>query len=340
MNEIIFIFIFLTLLNLYILINSKKLAQLLSLIDNPIKGRSLHLKPVPKIGGLVIFLNIFLIVLYLIYIEDINIDFNILVLVSSLFFFLIGYLDDYFDLTALKKFLLIIISLIVIFLTNENILIKFLYFETLNKTIYLQSFKYIFTIFCIYLLLNTFNMADGINGLSIGISIIWLSFLWVYSNNFNSILFFVILLNLLILLIFNLKNKVFIGNSGSYLLGGMISLITIYLYNLDYLLAYTNKKLYIENIFLLFLIPGLDCARLFFYRIFFLKKNFYIADKNHLHHILISKFGPYKSLIIYLSAILIPNSYIFFYKDYILHAILITIVTYVLIIYRYKVLKK
>ena len=340
MNEVILILFILTIFNLFILINSKKLAKSLSLIDNPIKGRSLHLKPIPKIGGLVIFFNIFSISLYLIYSDNIYFNFNILVLVSSLFFCFVGYLDDYFDLNAFNKFLLIIVSLLIIFSINKNILINFLYFETLNKTFYLTSFNYIFTIFCIYLLLNTFNMADGINGLSIGIAIIWISFLWIYSNNFNSIIFYVILLNLFILLIFNLKNKVFIGNSGSYLLGGVISLITIYLYNIDYLLSNTDKKLYVENILLLFLVPGLDCARLFFYRIFYLKKNFYTADKNHLHHILITEFGSYHSLIIYLSIILIPNCFIFFYQDYILHAILITILTYALIIYRYKVLKK
>ena len=164
-----------------------------------------------------------------------------------------------------------------------------------------------------------------------------LDFFLIYSNNFNSIIFYVILLNLFILLIFNLKNKVFIEIGILFI--SVISLITIYLYNLDYLLSNTDKKLYVENILLLFLVPGLDCARLFFYRIFYLKK-FYTADKNHLHHILITEFGSYHSLIIYLSIILIPNCFIFFYQDYILHAILITILTYALIIYRYKVLKK
>lgn len=340
MNEIILILFILTLFNLFTLINSNYFAKLLSLMDNPIKGRSLHLKPVPKIGGSVIFFNIFFITLYSIYKNNEFFDFNILILVSSFLFFFIGYLDDYFDLSAFKKFILIIISLIIIILVNGKILINFLYFEMLNKTFYLLSFNYIFTFFCIYLLINTFNMADGINGLSIGITIIWISFLWIFSTNFDTTFYCVILFNLLVLLFFNLKNRIFIGNSGSYLLGGMISVITIYLYNLEYLLSNNEKNLYVENILLLFLIPGLDCARLFFYRIFILKKNFYKADKNHLHHILFDKYGPYNSLIIYLSIVFIPNYFVFFFKDYILHTILITILGYLFIIHHYKVLKK
>lgn len=189
--------------------------------------------------------------------------------------------------------------------------------------------------FCIYLLINTFNMADGINGLSLSIFSIWIIFLFLYSNNFDPYFIFLFLPNLLILLFFNLRNKVFIGNSGSYLLGGLVSAITIYLYNYEFLEPSSEKKLFVENILLLFLIPGLDCARLFFYRIFFLKKSFYRADNNHLHHILIKKHNLFRSLLVYLSLILIPNFLFIIFQDYILLIIFINILGYIFTIYHY-----
>ena len=232
-----------------------------------------------------------------------------------------------------------ILSIIIVYFTNNKILLNFLYFDVLNKTLYLQNINFIFTFFCIYLLINTFNMADGINGLSLCIFSTWIIFLSFYSKYFG--LSFILLLFpiLLILLFFNLKNKIFIGNSGSHLLGGLVAVITIYLYNSEFLEPSNEKNLYVENIFLLFLIPGLDCARLFIYRIFILKKSFYRADKNHLHHILINKFDLNKSLLIYLSLILIPNILFIIFKDYILLIIFINILSYVFTIQHYFILK-
>ena len=339
MIKYILLILFLNSINLIILYKAKVFANIFSLIDKPILKRSLHLKPVPKIGGLILFYNIIFINLYLIYVNNIYLELYILILISSLVFFIVGYLDDYFDLSAFKKFLLITVSIIVIYFFNNKILLNFLYFSILDKTFYLENISFIFTFFCIYLLINAFNMADGINGLSLSIFSIWIIFLSFYSKNFDTSFIFLFFPILIILLFFNLKNKIFIGNSGSHLLGGLISIITIYLYNCEYLETSNEKNLYVENIFLLFLIPGIDCARLFIYRLFNLKKSFYRADKNHLHHILIKNFNLTNSLLIYLSLILIPNFLFVIFKDYILLIIFINILTYIFIVHRYFMLK-
>ena len=339
MIKYILLILFLNSINLIILYKAKTIANIFSLNDKPIQKRSLHLKPVPKIGGLILFYNIIFINFYLIYANNIYSELNILILFSSVVFFIVGYLDDYFDLTAFKKFLLITLSIIIIYFFNNKILLNFLYFSILNKTFYLENISFIFTFFCIYLLINAFNMADGINGLSLSIFSTWIIFLTFYSKNFDTSFIYLFFPILIILLFFNLKNKIFIGNSGSHLLGGLVSIITIYLYNCEYLETSNEKNLYVENIFLLFLIPGIDCARLFFYRLFILKKSFYRADKNHLHHILIKNFNLSNSLLIYLSLILIPNFLFVIFKDYILILIFINILTYIFIIHRYFMLK-
>lgn len=336
----IFLLLFLFLINFLILKKSSNIGHIFNLIDYPISKRSIHLKPVPKIGGLIIFFNIFIINFFFILESQNSFDLNLLILSSSVIFFLIGYFDDIKNPSPLTKFLIILAGSIILNFMNKNIILNFLYFDTFEKTIYLGNLNYLFTFFCIYLLLNTFNMIDGINGLALGIFTIWLIFLTIYSDSF-SINFFLYLAPLAgIVFVYNLQNKVFIGNSGSYLLGGLISILTINLYNLEYQDNIVIKNIYVENIFLLFLVPGLDCARLFFERIFILKKSFYKADNNHFHHLLIRKYDLSKSLFIYLSLIIIPNILGFIFREYILLVIFFNILSYFFFTYRYLLLNK
>ena len=328
------------LINFLILKNSNKIGNIFNLIDYPLFERSIHSKPVPKIGGLVILLNILIIIFFLILNNHSSFDLNLLILSSSIVFFLIGYFDDIKNPSPLKKFVIILIGLFILSFINKNIFLNFLYFGTFNKTFYLGNLSYFFTFFCIYLLLNAFNMIDGINGLALSIFTIWLIFLTIYSDNFSTKFLTYLLPFIGIVLVFNLQNKIFIGNSGSYLLGGLISLLTVYLYNLEYRDNTIIKKIYVENIFLLFLVPGLDCARLFFQRIFILKKNFYNADNNHFHHFLIKKYDLSKSLFIYLSIIIFPNILGFLFKEYILLVIFFNILTYFIFTFRYLVANK
>lgn len=325
-------------LNLLILNKSNFIGNFFKLIDYPINNRSIHLLPIPKIGGVIIFLNILIINVFLNFTEKNSLTLFNLILSLSFIFFLIGYLDDVLNLSPKKKLILIIIGIIILNFFNEELLLNFLYFDVIEKTFYLKDLNYIFTFFCIYLLLNTFNMIDGINGLSINIFLIWLFFLFIYSDSLSIDYLIYLAPSFITVLYFNLKNKVFIGNSGSYMLGGLISMLTIKLYNLEFITSNNSKNLYVENILLLFLIPGLDCARLFFYRIFILKKSFYLADNYHFHHLLMKKYKSIKTLIIYVMIILLPNIVTFFYREYILLVILFNMITYVYLIYRCFVL--
>ena len=342
MSNTILLSLLLFVVNLIILNKATVIGSFFRLIDHPIINRSIHVKPTPKIGGLLIFVNILVINLFFNFIiktEYLN-DINQLILSVSIIFFTIGYLDDVINLSPLKRLLLIIFGMLVLNLINDKIILNFLYFETINKTIYLNNYNYLFTFFCIYLLLNTFNMTDGINGLALNIFIIWFLYLIFYSKNLSVDVMFYFIPSILILLFFNFKNKVFIGNSGSYLLGGLISILTIYSYNLEYLKSSDLKLLYVENIFLLFLVPGLDCARLFFYRILVLKKNFYHADNNHFHHLLLNRFSFSKTLVIYIALIIVPIFLNILFREYILLVILFNILTYVFLILKCTTINK
>ena len=88
---------------------------------------------------------------------------------------------------------------------------------------------------------------------------------------------------------------------------------------------------YVEEIFLLFLIPGLDLVRLFSVRISNGKSPF-LGDLNHLHHLLVDKFGYLKSLVIYLSLVNIPIYLYFFFNFLLIYLIILSSIMYFIII--------
>ena len=106
------------------------------------------------------------------------------------------------------------------------------------------------------------------------------------------------------------------GVTVSALLIGMMSIAS---YNLQ---ENNLTKIYVEELFLIFFIPGLDMLRLFIQRLS-KKKDPFSADKDHLHHILISKFNLTKSLFIYF---LISFTPIFLFKTFTLNSLILIIV--------------
>ena len=113
----------------------------------------------------------------------------------------------------------------------------------------------------------------------------------IYENNLI-LLINIIFLNLVLILINNIRGKYFLGDSGSLMLSSFVALLIIYLHNQN--IDMPNYRNSSENILIIFLIPVLDMIRLFFERLS-KRKNPGIGDSNHLHHFLISKI--YNSLI-------------------------------------------
>lgn len=84
------------------------------------------------------------------------------------------------------------------------------------------------------------------------------------------------------------KSKVFLGDSGSLLLGGLVSIYVLHILSNDYLIKTeydVNKVLFVISILAY---PIIDIIRVFFLRIFNGKSPF-VADKNHIHHMLLNR---------------------------------------------------
>ena len=105
--------------------------------------------------------------------------------------------------------------------------------ENFNNTF----FSYLFTVFCLMILINGSNFIDGLNGLLLGYCSIILFFL-LKLNLFDSFIIpndSIIYLLILMLFIFflNLSNQLFLGDSGVYCISFFIGYTLISIYNLN-----------------------------------------------------------------------------------------------------------
>ena len=316
--------IILTIVNLIIIYKINEINRVLKIYDVPNQLRKIHKNKVSKIGGIIILINILIYSLFELFMFNLESSINVIFLLFiSILIFLIGLIDDIKDLKPnLKLFLCSLIILIFLFYEN-NFLISNLRFSFMERQVNLGLFSLLFTTFCIVVFINALNMFDGIN-LQV---ILYSSFIFIVnsfiSKNYLEILLF---LPLIITLIFlNFKNKLFLGDNGSLLLGFIISCVFIFNYN--------NSIInYADTIFIFMMLPGIELIRLAVSRIL-KKKNPFSADNNHIHHILLRKFKYNTVISINFVAILIPVVVNFYSPISSLSIIIVFTIIYFLSIY-------
>ena len=297
MNEQNLFFVLVIFLNIIFFYNLKKLTSILNLYDYPSNKRKIHKEKTSLLGGIIFFGVILLFFLF-----DKNFNNNLkeyhylTLIIPLILMFSVGYIDDKIGLSSLKKtFLFIIIIFFPIFF-NGDFQISILKFSSVEKNIELGIFSIFFTIICIFIFINSFNMYDGINGQAGIYSFILFSY-FLYKN-INVNLSLSIIITLLFFLTFNLKGKVFLGDNGSIFISFLISLLVINSYNREIIKS-------CEEIFILMMLPGMDMTRLFIERSF-KKKNPLGADGNHFHHLLLKNYSSISVLIINSSLIFLP----------------------------------
>lgn len=283
------IYFLLIILNFILFFSFTKITKIIKIYDNPDGKLKVHSKQMPLLGGVFIFFNLILICFF----QLISFDeflmlkrfyflkselVSVFIFIAS--FFILGLYDDRFKVNPYVKLLFIVLSSIIFLLLNKNLIVENFSLSFYSNRIFLNNFSFFFTIFCILILVNALNFYDGINGQSGIFYIFVFSFLY-HASNFNDFYLNLILI-LSFVLILNIKNKLFFGDSGIYLISSVLIISLIYEYN------FTNNIVYADEIFLLLLLPGIDLVRLTFQRIIS-KKNIFYGDRNHLHHLLLKR---------------------------------------------------
>jgi UDP-GlcNAc:undecaprenyl-phosphate GlcNAc-1-phosphate transferase len=289
--------------------NKDRIVKKIKIIDKPDKIRKLHKKPTPLLGGIMVFSSFFLLNIYLFFLLNLN-KTSFIILICCTACLILGLIDDIKKISYKFKFSILIVIFYLLVSLDPNLQINKVYFATFNKAFYFNYFSIPFTILCLLLFINSMNLIDGIDGLCILISIILLVWLIKFFQN-SEPLYIVMIISLFLILYFNLKKNIFLGNSGSLFIGCLIGLSVILNYNME--ISKINYP--VENIFIAFMLPGLDMLRVFAERIFN-KKNPFLADRRHLHYLLLDKGLKLKKVLTILSMMvlspIIINQYEYF----------------------------
>ena len=181
---------------------------------------------IPLTGGFLIILNFSFLT------ENQNI-----ILIFLLAIFILGLISDLkFLRSATKRFIvqtLIVLTFVITYdlqLQNTEIII-------LDKILTSNFFNYLFVSFCILIVINGSNFLDGLNTLTIGYFLLIFCIIF-YIENKNYIVIDILSIDkiiyvLVIVFLLNFFNQLYLGDSGSYLLGFFTSIILLDIYEIN-----------------------------------------------------------------------------------------------------------
>ena len=215
--------------------------------------------------------------------------------------FLIGVADDRFGLSIHARLGIAAVLLLLIVVNAPDFSLTFIHFSGEPRLHLLGPFAAGFSLLCLVGLLNAVNMADGKNGIVVSLGLIWSAVLTVHLPPPMLPVMAATAAALAVLLWFNMHNRLFLGDSGSYAVSALFGLLAIYAYNHDF------ATIGAEDIVLLFAVPVMDTVRLLIVRSLEQRSPF-SGGRDHLHHYLHTKFGWPRGLLIYVALVAIPNA--------------------------------
>lgn len=254
-------------------------------------ARSSHSGIVPTFGGVAFYLSYMLVLFFCQSIDTNHVSMTLLVAISIVFF--TGFLDDLKDLLPQLKFL------------GQCVAVGLLMFQSDFRINSLHGFMGIYEIplgvsiagslFFLLGLINAFNLIDGIDGLTGITGIIVASFysfmFYTLGNFFYAAIGVTTIATLLAFLRFNfsIQRKIFMGDTGSLVIGLVLGLLTLKLMSLGdeayVALSFNRAQLPLFLIAVLF-VPLLDTLRVMLVRALN-GSSIFKADRNHIHHIII-----------------------------------------------------
>ena len=261
-----------------------------NLMDSP-NERSSHKEKTPTLGGISFFVSI---VFTLMVFRPFDIDqvgINILSGVGVLFF--VGLKDDLVGVKPSTKIIGQIIATLMLFFSTD------LKITTLDGFLNITDIPYWTSVFIscaiVMAIVNSYNLIDGINGSASMVGmVIFSGFAYVF---YDAEMYYYFLLSILCIgfllafLRYNLSNKkrVFMGDTGSMIVGFILAVLAIKFFSLDTTSlesAIINPVNKVWVLLSIIFIPFFDTTRVFTTRIIRHGKPFK-ADRSHIHHVFI-----------------------------------------------------
>ncbi|NCA79103.1 MAG: undecaprenyl/decaprenyl-phosphate alpha-N-acetylglucosaminyl 1-phosphate transferase [Sphingobacteriia bacterium] len=270
-----------------------KIAKKHNFVVKPNK-RTSHQGDVPNVGGLDIFIS-FVIFFYVFEYYQIPNFYYLLMGICAIL--LVGFIDDLIDLKAFWKLVgEIVAGCFLIFFADVRITNMHGIFSIWELS---PVVSYLISFFVYVAIINALNLIDGVDGLASGMGILYACFFAVYFHLTGSLslslLAYGLVGALIVFFLYNVfggtRRKIFMGDSGSLLLGFLISYLVFQFLELN---AYWSSD--IPNIYhikaapavaiCVLFVPLFDTVRVAIKRI---KKGTspFKPDKNHIHHLLL-----------------------------------------------------
>lgn len=269
-----------------------KIAEQKNLLDEP-GERASHTRKTPTLGGLGIFAGLIFSTTFWVpfnfskYPEHAYIQY---ILCAFIVIFLIGAKDDIIPLSPIKKMAgQLLAAFILVWFGKIQLTSLYGIFGIYNIP---MVWGIVLSIFTIIVIINSLNLIDGINGLSgtIGIIICITFGSWfLKTERWDMVILAASLAGaLLAFLRYNVENEIFMGDTGSLLLGLTSSIFAINFIesNKFYVDEHTIRSVPAVAIGIL-IIPLFDTLRVFTIRIIKGKSPF-APDRKHIHHMLLN----------------------------------------------------
>ena len=205
----------------------------------------MHKKGTPTMGGISFIIAIVVSLVVAMFLDSVNIQYYILFIYTTISFSIIGYIDDMLivvkkinDGLAPRKKLMLQILFSVIFYMLVTFIYKDINYIHIPVFDYNLNISYLYIIFLVFWqtgFSNAVNLTDGLDGLATSVTIITTSTLALLAykeNNFPVLVFCLTIVGALVgFLLFNRNPaKIFMGDTGSLALGGILAAISVVLH--------------------------------------------------------------------------------------------------------------
>ncbi len=298
-----------------------KIAELKSLMEKPGERRS-HKVPTPTLGGVAIFAAILIAYFLWPSLDQTDVYRTNLSIAGMTILFFTGIKDDLVGIDPNKKIVFqVLAALILIFFGDLRVdyLYDIMGFHHINIVI-----SILLTCFIFIALTNAINLIDGIDGLAAGIATIasgtfggW----FLLTNHFAmACMAFTLAGALLGFMRFNFSrtSKIFMGNTGSLIIGFMLAFFAVRFVSLNASYRYEPTAFFNAPIIaiVILIVPIFDTLRVFLVRILAGRSPF-SADRNHMHHILLDNGLSHIQTTAVMCAASLLNTvlFLFFHRD-------------------------
>lgn len=286
-----------------------KVAYLRDLYDKPDGDRKLHNGYIPTLGGIAIFLAFF-VGFSITGVADRFFGYPYFAAAMIILFFT-GMKDDLIGLSPVKKLIAELVAVCLLFFGSEVAISSFHGVFGIYELPLIVSF--LITLFTMIVVVNAYNLIDGVDGLAAGIGTIASLFFGfgflVAGVPEMAAMSFILAVSLVGFLVFNFKPaSIFMGDTGSIIVGFLLSVLAIEFIGLNDLPAYVEMFSFTSPVLpvAFLIVPLYDTIRVF-YRRAKRKTSPFLPGKDHIHHELMRMGYGHKgtALILYGSSILV-----------------------------------